>query len=314
MKDMKQRRHDCGSIAHDRYDGFDICDVKADVASVDIVPGEAYRAILFAPEIARKARPLQFVNVRVSERAHPFLRRPFSLSWFSAEEGLIEITWAVVGEGSGMMTQWKPGTQVSVLGPLGNGFVPADLTADLSGNSSGDLSADVVERPSDQDSKKPRLRLVGGGTGLAPMYPLAASAASLGWEVSLFYGARSMAQVMDTSRFAKAGCGVHVATEDGTFGSTGRVTDLLKPILSSFGPDDLTVACGPAPMLRAVKRLAGESPSPLYVSLESRMACGTGLCKGCAVRAAGEEEKYYHVCSDGPVFKADLVDLGGAPD
>lgn len=320
MQDVNQRRLGYGNVLRKRYDGFDVCDVKAEVASVDVVPGEAYRAVLFAPEIARKARPLQFVNVRVTEGVHPFLRRPFSLSWFSAEEGIIEITWAVVGEGSKMMTGWSPGTQVDVLGPLGNGFVPTDVTASVAADVAADADADV-RLPADptrklarQISKKPKIRLVGGGTGLAPMYPLAALAVYLGWETSLFYGARSMAQVMDTSRFARVGCRVHVATQDGTFGSTGRVTDLLEPVIPSFEPDDLTVACGPTPMLRAVKSLMGGSPSPLYVSLESRMACGTGLCKGCAVRAVGKEERYYHVCSDGPVFRADLVDMGGASD
>lgn len=276
--------------------GRSVFDVTAKVVSVAVVPGESYRAMLLAPEIARAARPLQFVNVEVSRGPHPFLRRPFSLSRFSATEGLIEITWAVVGEGSKMMTKWESSTEIRVLGPLGNGYVPRDLRA-------GDSGTD-----------RPKMLLVGGGTGLAPMYPLAELAELMGWDVSLFYGARSIAQVMDTSRFTRTGCRVHVATEDGTYGTTGRVTDLLEPVVSTLGPDDVVVACGPTPMLRAVKELVGDSPAPLHVSLESRMACGTGLCKGCAVRAAGEEEKYYHVCSDGPVFGANQVDLGGAPD
>jgi len=274
----------------------EIYDVNAQVVSVAVVPGEVYRAKLVAPEIARAARPLQFVNVEVSQGPHPFLRRPFSLSWFSAAEGLVEITWAVVGEGSKIMTQWETGTEVRVLGPLGNGFSLKDIKGEAL-----------------QNADRPRLWLVGGGTGLLPMYPLAKEAASQGWEVALFYGARSMAQVMDTSRFVKAGCRVIVATEDGTYGSRGRVTDLLEPVIPELGHEDVIVACGPVPMLRSVKNLMALSAAPLYVSLESRMACGTGLCKGCAVRAAGDEEKYYHVCSDGPVFRADQVELGGAP-
>ena len=109
-------------------------DVTAKVVSVAVVPGESYRAMLLAPEIARAARPLQFVNVEVSRGPHPFLRRPFSLSRFSATEGLIEITWAVVGEGSKMMTKWESSTEIRVLGPLGNGYVPRDLRAGDSGN------------------------------------------------------------------------------------------------------------------------------------------------------------------------------------
>lgn len=276
-------------------------DARASVVSVSPVPGGAFRAVLRAPEIARCSKPLQFVNVKIGDGPHPFLRRPFSLSDMRVDQGLIEITWAAVGEGSLMMTNWEPGTPVRVLGPLGNGFVPCDAR---------DFT---VTRP-------PRMILIAGGTGLAPMYPLAAFSVNLGHNARLLYGARSGDAVMDTGRFIRAGCPVQIATEDGSLGLKGRVTDLLASVLGDLGPGDTVVACGPVPMLRAVKSLlcgrgAGEKRIPLFVSLESRMACGTGLCKGCAVPASEKDPQgapvYLHVCTDGPVFDAGSVDLEG---
>ncbi|MEX0974129.1 MAG: dihydroorotate dehydrogenase electron transfer subunit [Bacillota bacterium] len=263
-------------------------DERAQVLSVERGSGRTVRALLSSPQIARSAKPMQFVMVKVRDGADPFLRRPFSLSLIRPDDGLIGITWDVVGRGTEIMALWEPGQEILVLGPLGNGL--------------------EIEPVSGQPR---RLYLIAGGTGLAPMFPLAEAAKARGWDVSVFYGARSAEFLLDYSVFDGLGCHTQVATDDGSLGRKAFVTDLAAAALAGAAPGDLAVSCGPIPMTRAVKALCSGIGVDLLVSLEERMACGTGLCKGCAVKAA-VSEGYYHVCSDGPVFRAQDVDLGGA--
>ncbi|HHW18148.1 MAG TPA: dihydroorotate dehydrogenase electron transfer subunit [Firmicutes bacterium] len=276
----------------------EIHDVLAEVMSVKRCRGGVYRAELVAPEIAAAAKPFQFVNIKVSPGNDPFLRRPFSLSRIEPDEGIIEITWAVVGKGTGIMATWEPGRKVKILGPLGNGFSLEDKG--LTGGFIAPLGG-----------KAPELILVAGGTGLAPMYPLVMSARKSGFTVSLFYGGRSLESLMDTDRFEQSGCEVHISTEDGSAGFRGVVTGLFESHLRNLSASDIVVACGPRPMLQRLKSMCGQRNIRLYVSLEERMACGVGLCKGCAVKTSGNDPGYRHVCTDGPVFLADTVELGG---
>ncbi len=270
----------------------EVFDVKARLITLNKAQGNVYRAILHAPQIAERAKPMQFVNVMVREEGAPLLRRPFGLSAIDSETGAIEITWAVVGLGTRIMSEWAPGQTVSVLGPLGNGMDMSKL----------DHQSNLV--------------LIAGGTGLAPLLPLASIARKNNTDVSLFYGAKSASQLMDTACLKNKGCQVFLATEDGSEGVKGLATDLLKEHLLPLEPghcqagDTTGIACGPKPMLKQVKQIFKKTGVPLFVSLEERMACGYGLCQGCATRASGlSREGYYHVCTDGPVFLADNVDL-----
>jgi dihydroorotate dehydrogenase electron transfer subunit len=287
-----------------------IADTEARIVSVGEEQGGVWSALLLAPEIARAAKPMQFVQVKVSTGTDPFLRRPFGISRIDRESGLIGITWALVGKGTALMAEWEAGDTVTVLGPLGNGFEPGAHLAKSARQGTGCHS-----------HRNRRVWLIAGGTGLAPLYPLASSCRELGCEVTLLYGAKSRGLLMDTSLFREMGCKVSIATEDGSEGTRGFVTAPLGALLSDVRdpePDRdpvLAVACGPTPMLQAVKsHLSTDTyrgSIDLYVSLESRMACGTGLCKGCAVKAAPPRTGYLHVCSDGPVFSAGDVLLGG---
>lgn len=274
-------------------------ETQARIVSMNIEQGGVHTTLLYAPEIALRAVPMQFVQVKVAPLNDPFLRRPFGLSRISPEEGIIGITWATVGRGTSLMGLWREGDTVSVLGPLGNG-----------------LRTDRVLRTNPGPHGRRPVWLVAGGTGLAPLYPLALSLGPHCRDITVLYGARTAEALMDTSLFETVGCKVTVATEDGSAGVKGRVTGSLGHLLASFnGPlssnPPLAVACGPTPMLRAVKAMLRDTPVELYVSLEERMACGTGLCKGCAVKAAPPRSGYFHVCSDGPVFPAGEVLLGG---
>ncbi|MGE5578622.1 MAG: dihydroorotate dehydrogenase electron transfer subunit [Bacillota bacterium] len=319
-------------------------DEKAHVLSIEKSGGRSVRALLAAPQIARAAKPMQFVMVKARDGVDPFLRRPFSLSAIEPDEGIIGITWDVVGRGTEIMAGWEPGDEIMVLGPLGNGLDLSEVSqkrhqsqnTEVSNASSSSTSSTQGSTTDDQhgtsSSGQPgRLFLIAGGTGLAPMFPLAKSAMGLGWDVSVFYGARSADLLHDCAPLRALGCQVDLCTDDGSVGPRSFVTDLARSALASAGPNDLAVSCGPTPMTRSLKRLCSELGVTLYVSLEERMACGTGLCKGCAVKMAptygepgitgqgahaatrveAEVSGYYHVCSDGPVFLSTMVELGG---
>ncbi len=261
-------------------------DETAQVLSVDRGRGSSVRALLSAPQIAGAAKPMQFVMVKVRLGLEPFLRRPFSLSHIDAAAGIIGITWDVIGRGTEIMAGWEPGQEVLLLGPLGNGL--------------------TLPRP----ESKNHLYLMAGGTGLAPILPVAQAAMAGGWEPQVFYGARSHGLLLDYGPLEDLGCRVEISTDDGSFGTKTFVTELARPALLSAGPGDIAVSCGSTLMTRAAKKMCAEAGVTLYVSLEARMACGTGLCKGCAVKSA-KSEGYFHVCSDGPVFLAEDVLLGG---
>jgi len=308
-------------------------DERAQVLSIEKCGARSVRALLAAPQIARAAKPMQFVMVKTRDGLDPFLRRPFSLSAIEPDEGIIGITWDVIGRGTEIMAGWEPGDEVMVLGPLGNGLDLAEVSKKHHHAQDADLAVSSSDSPSGCPSNKPgRLFLIAGGTGLAPMLPLAKAAKGLGWEVSVFYGARNAGLLLDCAPLRTLGCDVDLCTDDGSAGPRSFVTDLARTALASAGPNDLAVSCGPTPMTRSLKKLCSELGVTLYVSLEERMACGTGLCKGCAVKMAPTNVKqvalgaestasdpgahtprdgYYHVCSNGPVFLSTMIDLGG---
>lgn len=243
---------------------------------------------LEAPEIAAAAKPGQFVMVRVAPLADPLLRRAFAVHAADRERGLILILYGVVGRGTRLLSQVRAGESLDVLGPLGRGWrLEAGREA----------------------------WLVAGGFGAAPLLPLAQEAAAAGTPVRLFYGTRTAAGLIRAGEFERLGVEVACATEDGSHGQKGLVTDLLLPALMSggIGPPLTTVyACGPKPMLAAVARLCAGMGVPCQVSLHAFMGCGIGACLGCAVErrpVPGEPPNYAKVCVEGPVFDAQEVSL-----
>jgi len=189
----------------------------------------------------------------------------------------VEFLYNVVGRGTSLLAGLKAGDTTSLLGPLGNGFpISPDLTR--------------------------KLIMVGGGMGIVPFYMLAAS---LGKGVFLF-GARGEADAGLTVDFTGLGCRVELSTEDGSVGKKGLVTDLLAKELSA---DSIVYACGPPGMLKAVSAMAAKSAIKCYVSLEKTMACGIGVCLGCAVKTRREGKAAFRmVCSEGPVFDSADID------
>ena len=234
------------------------------------------------PQITAMARPGQFVMLRLGSGYDPLLRRPFSICGTKGD--LFLILYDVVGRGTTILSTMKTGDGVSVLGPLGTGFVPGT---------------------GDQISL-----LVAGGIGIAPLLYLAQTMTDK--QYRLLAGFRTATAIIDATSVVGKPMDVSVATDDGTEGHHGPVTDLLEMHLAgrrSRRTSLLVSACGPKAMLKKVAAMTLENGIACQVSLEAHMACGLGACQGCAVRASAEEERtYYHVCKDGPVLPVQAVD------
>jgi dihydroorotate dehydrogenase electron transfer subunit len=233
--------------------------------------------VLHNAEAAREVRPGQFFQLGVAA-PNTLLRRPYSVAWIDRERGRIAFIFNVVGAGSAWLAALNAGQQVDLLGPLGNGF---------------EIS----------DNRRPAL-CVGGGLGIAAFPALVQSLVELRRPVAVLHGARSAGQLLPGSYLS--GANVYIATDDGSAGHTGPVTDLLPNYLE--GDADL-FACGPTPMLQSLMRVAdrsGFSPSRIQLALETPMGCGLGTCLGCAAPRAGGG--YLLTCQEGPCVRADTLD------
>lgn len=233
---------------------------------------------LRAPYIAARVQPGQFVQVRVSPGCDPFLRRPFSVSMANPDDGWIELVYKVIGHGTATFARRAVGETVAVLGPLGHGFrLPNEGT--------------VV--------------LAGGGVGMPPLFYAANRLPPS--RLIVVQGARTASLLLYEKEFESLGVATYWATEDGTKGVRGLVTDALGAVLDSVDQATEILSCGPMPMVEAVAKMARVHGLRCQVSLEERMACGFGVCMGCATRVTGDHVPspgYALVCVDGPVFDA----------
>lgn len=243
---------------------------------------------LAAPEIAAVAAPGQFVMVRLARGHDPLLRRPFSvfevLRAGDRVEGLTLLS-KRIGVTTSMLFDAVAGDVVSCLGPLGRPF-------------------QIVEPPA-------QAWMVAGGVGLAPFATLTEALLARGTNTTLFYGARSGAELFYLEWFVSKGVRLVLTTEDGSTGERGRVTAPLERALRGAGDSVLTVyACGPEPMLEAVSSVAEKHGRTSQVSVERVMGCGMGGCYSCVipVRDTAGGHHYVRSCLSGPVFAgADLV-------
>lgn len=230
-------------------------------------------------ELAASARPGQFAHVLTPGT----LRRPIS---FSRVEGdRLGILFRVVGGGTAWLAERVPGEMLDVLAPLGRGFEP--------------LSPGVP------------LCLVGGGVGIPPLF-FALQRYGQSRAVAVVLGARTASQLVMEEDFRQAGVSLVVTTEDGSRGEAGRVTGPLARWVAQE-PNGVVWACGPTGMLRAVAALVPDRRRA-WLALEQRMGCGVGACLACVVPGGTGGPRWVRVCSDGPVFRADAVDLENADD
>jgi dihydroorotate dehydrogenase electron transfer subunit len=259
-----------------------------------------YRIRLRCPELARTIRPGQFIMIRLPESTDPLLGRPFALYDTILDEtdlptGL-DVVYLVVGKLTGLLAERKPGDGVEVWGPLGNGF------PDLSGLDHVGLVAGGIG----QTPFLAYIRELLGSRGYGGRSPHPSVQ-----RVSFYYGVRSADFLAGVEDFQAAGALVHLATDDGSFGFKGFVTQLLE---QHERPQHL-VGCGPGPMMTALAELARRWNLPCHLSLETPMACGIGVCFSCVTKIKMPESQagwdYRRVCVDGPVFDADRLAWDG---
>jgi dihydroorotate dehydrogenase electron transfer subunit len=272
------------------------------VESREILPGQWIQAF-HAPHLANGSRAGQFVHVRTGDLSGLVLRRPFSINTADVASGVMTIHFRTIGRGTEWLTRLRPGDSLDVLGPLG--------------------------RPFEVDPRSRHLLLVAGGLGMAGVRMLADEAIRAGRQVTLLFGAASAREVYPSSLLPDEVEYV-VATDDGSLGHSGFVTELVAEY---EGWADQAFACGPQPMLAALARLAAtrrgrlgvaklgrkrgagrpdaagsavaRRKAFLQVSMEQNMGCAVGACLGCVVMGASGTPQ--RVCREGPVFAAEEI-------
>jgi len=236
-----------------------------------------------APELAAAAAPGQFAMLGIDGRSRPYLRRAFSVADADRGRGTVEFLVKVVGAGTAALGGLVAGEEIRLLAPLGNSFTVADLGA-------GD-----------------RIAIVAGGVGVAPFPLLLRDLASRGVVADLFFGGRSAPDLAYRAKIAPLVNGVERdATDDGTAGDAGRVTDLLSRALEEGMRYRRVYACGPTPMFRTLARLLDGKGIAAEFSTEAPMGCGFGVCLACVLpRAHGG---FLVSCKEGPILDPSAVD------
>lgn len=243
--------------------------IKAHVEEKIEIDNRIYLLKVYAPEFCSIIKPGQFLNVRVSERVSPLLRRPFSVCDVDGEH--LYLMFNIMGEGTNILAHKPKGSEIDILGPLGNGF-----------NIAGDYNTAVI---------------VAGGLGAAP-FPYLTRKLNGKKDILSFIGGRTKEDVITYNLK-----NVKKATEDGSLGFRGNVVQLLEENIELLRTDKIKIfACGPTAMLKSLKDFCINSEFECEVSTECAMACGFGICQGCPIESTTEQEKYFLVCRDGPVF------------
>lgn len=250
------------------------------IVTKEQLKNDIFKFAIASEKMASIALPGQFLEIRVNDDIEPFLRRPISIYKIDKEKNQLEFIFQLKGKGTEILSGKQVGDKISVMGPLGKGTFEW------------------------KDCKK--IRIIGGGIGVFPLYELARQA-SQNAEVTTYLGFRNKDFVVLEDEFSKVSNKLVITTDDGTYGQNGFAINYLKTDCEKEKPDCI-FACGPLPMLKAVRDFAIENKIPAQVSLEERMGCGIGICLGCAIKDK-KAEGYKHVCKDGPVFDVNDVEF-----
>lgn len=247
------------------------------ILSKRVIGPEMFEMVVFAPNVARRVEPGQFIMVRVNERGE---RIPLSIGDFDRQSQTITIVFQRVGKSSYMLSMLNEGDNIlDVVGPLGN---PTEV----------ENFGTVV--------------CIGGGIGIAPIYPIAMKLKNSGNRVISIIGYRSKEHVFWEDRLREASHELLVATNDGSYGEKGFVTDVLKKLLDNDVRIDRIITIGPPIMMKAVADMTRPYSIKTIASLNSIMVCGLGMCGACRVTVGGKTK---FTCADGPDFDAHLVDF-----
>lgn len=255
--------------------------LDAPLVSREALPGP-YALLTFEhAAVAREARAGQFVMIKAHTASEPFLRRPFSIMAVDRERGTFTLFLKGVGPGSRALIDMRVGEAAGCLGPLG--------------------------RPFEAPPPGAEALLVAGGYGIAPFYMFAEELVALARPFHIFYGGRSAPDLPLVEVLTERGHRLELSTDDGSWGTPGRVTVPLTTYLDSEAGLAVLYACGPDAMLYAVARVAQARGLNAQVSLDPWMGCGVGTCLGCVVRIKRPSDprpKWRPACTEGPVFDA----------
>lgn len=253
---------------------------NATVDSVTQIGTNVFLLKLISEKIAQHAKPGQFVNIKVSDTDFPLLRRPFSIC--NVDGDSFFIMFVSIGGGTSILQTKQPGESLDVMGPLGNGF---------SFNEYFDKAV-----------------IVAGGIGAAPFPYLIKELVKNGKEILCLTGGRTK---NDCITYGMQN--ISTSTDDGSLGFKGNVVELLSSKIDppEAGKNDKIkiFGCGPNAMLKALQKFCISNNIDADISTESSMACGFGICQGCPVQSATDENKFLLVCKDGPVFNVKDVIL-----
>lgn len=273
----------------------------ARIEAARLLAKDTWAVKVHVPELAESITPGQFFMIRPVTGSDPLLGRPFALfDIYCDAEGKpagVEFGFVKVGKLTSLMSQWTAGDEVSIWGPLGNGFPIPDCR---------------------------HLICVAGGIGQTPFLGVAREALGLTTygsparqmarrpeSVTLCYGVRSRNYLAGVAEFTIDGLDLKIATDDGSFGHHGYVTDLLKGQLASIRDEVHVYCCGPEPMMKAVAEICKQQSVPCWLSLETPMACGFGACFSCVTKVVEPDGSwdYRRTCVEGPVFRAEQLVL-----
>ena len=257
-------------------------DLPTEVISNELVAENHYLLSCSCPEIAESALPGQFIHVLISQGSGLLLRRPFTI--YTVEGDQITMLYQLIGEGTNVLSSLKRSDSIRVLGPLGNTF---------------EISS----------SANPAI-IVGGGAGIASLMLLAVALKNADVHTLGLVGSMNRKRLLSVGDLEAIGVDTYIATDDGSVGHHGFVTELLTHLLETQELQDPRIyACGPDGMLRTVTKIALDHRIPTQLAMENRMGCALGVCLGCVckVQTPGGGFEYQRVCTEGPVFNAEDI-------
>lgn len=252
--------------------------LETNVLSIENIAKATYEMVISVPEdVLTTIKPGQFVHIKIGDTTEHMLRRPISICDIDVTKKTMTLIFKVFGKGTDQLAKTNGNDTIDLLIPCGNGYPVEDISAE-------------------------QVLLIGGGIGVPPLYYLGKALLQKGIKVTTILGFQSEADVFYENKFKSLG-DVFVATNDGTYGTKGFVTDVIDEHQLT---GDYYFTCGPTPMLQSIETKLHDIDG--YLSLEERMGCGIGACYACVVKTQdGESTK--KVCQDGPVFKANEVQL-----